>query len=137
MDWTECKKRNIVKESSVDKNLISSLVRSSERKLATDKFAPLNEVTASTKIANNYDSMREVLEALSVSRGFKIYNHDCFVGFILEVLKTPSEANCFDKLRKIRNGINYYGKNVNVEDAKKIIKELNELRIKFLDSLNG
>ncbi|MCK5321480.1 hypothetical protein KAJ38_02785 [Candidatus Pacearchaeota archaeon] len=136
MDWSECKKRQIVKESSIDKNLISSLVQSSERKLATDKFAPLSEITASTKIANNYDSMREVLEALSISRGFKIYNHDCFVGFILEVLKTPSEANCFDKLRKIRNGINYYGKNVGVEDAKKIIKELNELRIKFLNRLN-
>ena len=136
MKWKECLDNKIAKESHADKELISSLIQSSERKLKTDEYAPLNEITASSKIANNYDSLREVLEALSISKGFKIYNHECFVGFILEVLSMPSEANRFDKLRKIRNGINYYGKNVDVGDAEKLLVEINEMRDKFLVIFN-
>jgi len=136
MKWDECLSRKIVKESRVDDELISSLIKSSERKLKTDKYAPLNEITASCKIANNYDSLREVLEAVSISKGFKIYNHECFAGFILEILEMPSEANTFDKLRKIRNGINYYGKDVLTKDAKNMIIEISELRDKFLRILN-
>jgi len=136
MKWDECLDRRIVKRGSVDGKLISSLLEASRRRLITDEFAPLNEITASTKVTNSYDSLREVLEAVSVSSGFKIYNHDCFVGFILEVLKLPKEANRFDKFRKIRNGVNYYGKNVDIVDAKGVIVEINELRIKLLGLLN-
>lgn len=136
MKWDECLSRKIVKESRVDDELISSLIKSSERKLKTDEYAPLNEITASCKIANNYDALREVLEAVSISKGFKIYNHECFVGFILEVLGMAGEANTFDKLRKIRNGVNYYGNDVLPEDAKNMIMEINELRDKFLGVLN-
>lgn len=136
MKWDECLSCGIVKEGRVDDELVSSLVKSSERKLKTDGYAPLNEITASCKIANNYDSLREVLEALSISKGFKIYNHECFTGFILEVLEMPNEANTFDKLRKIRNGINYYGKDFSIENANSIIIEIGELRDKFLGVLN-
>ena len=34
------------------------------------------------------------------------------------------EADKFDELRKIRNSINYYGKNVSKEEAEQIIKDL-------------
>ena len=135
MRWEECLRTRIAKESIIDKELISSLIESSKRKLKTDKYSPLNNITASTKIANNYDALREILEALSISKGFKIYNHECLTGFILEVLKMPSESNHFDKLKRIRNGINYYGKNISAEDAKKLLIEINELRNKFLITL--
>lgn len=41
------------------------------------------------------------------------------------------EADMFDELRKIRNGINYYGRKVNKEEAEKIINKLKMLISKF------
>ena len=81
MKWSECKNRRIVKKVEVDKELVSSLVGISNDRLVADGFVPLNDVTASIRVANNYDAMREILEAIAISKGFKIYNHDCFVGF--------------------------------------------------------
>lgn len=136
MKWSECRRMNIAKKCRVDEKLVFALIESSERMLATDKFAPLNEITASTKVANHYNALREVLSAIAISRGFKIYNHDCLVGFIVEVLKMPREANNFDRLRRIRNGINYLGKNIDVKGARGDIEDIERLRVKFLRVLD-
>jgi|SaaInlV_200m_DNA_2_1039689.scaffolds.fasta_scaffold06307_6 hypothetical protein len=137
MKWSECKKRRFVKKVGVDKKLISSLIKISEDRLDVDNYAPLNETTAPIKVVNSYESLREILEAVAISRGFKIYGHDCIAGFIAEVLKMPREANQFNKFRIIRNGVNYYGRSVKLLDSKVLIKEINEARIKFLKMLNG
>ena len=135
MKWSECKNRRIVKKVEVDKELVSSLVGISNDRLVADGFVPLNDVTASIRVANNYDAMREVLEAIAISKGFKIYNHDCFVGFIQEVLGMDREASRFDKFRKIRNSINYSGKHIGVSDAENLIGEILELRDKLMGLL--
>ena len=49
MDWKECKDRGFVKEASIDINLIKSLIKSSKKKLETNKRLELDETTASTK----------------------------------------------------------------------------------------
>jgi len=43
------------------------------------------------------------------------------------VLSLPRTAREFDRLRKIRNGINYYGDNVTIETAKKALKDVPEM----------
>jgi hypothetical protein len=74
-----------------------------------------------------FDALRGILEALSLKRGFKIYNHECYTAFISEILNMSREADIFDNLRKVRNGINYYGKNVSQEEAKSVIGDLIKL----------
>ncbi len=127
MDWEECRFKWLVKEVAADKNLIKSLMTSSSKKLYTQSLVKLDENTASSKISLTYDALRELLEALALSKGYKIYNHECYAGFLKEILNESSKADRFDSFRKIRNAINYYGRDVAVEEAEEIIRQMLEL----------
>jgi len=137
MDWVECKLKKFVKEVNVDDGLISSLISSSNKKLESAERLELDDVTAETKVCLLYDSLRETLEGLAVKKGYKIYNHECFTAFLKEILEEDFFSDEFDRFRKIRNGINYYGNVVSVEDAKKIIMEIKNLRRKIFDKYLG
>lgn len=128
MDWEECKDRGFVKEIKIDKNLINSLIKSSKNKLKSNEKLELDETTASTKVSVVYESLREILEAVAIKRGFKIYNHECFCAFLNEVCKDKFFSVEFNKFRRIRNQINYYGKEIPIKEAKVVIKEIIGLR---------
>ncbi len=133
MDWNECTHKRFIKETKIDKNLINSLIKSSENKLKSNERLELDSATASTKISITYDSLREVLEALAIEKGFKIYNHECFCAFLEEICNNKSFSLEFDKFRKIRNAVNYYGKDIPISEAATIIKDIILLRKKILD----
>jgi len=71
-----------------------------------------------------YEFLREALEALSIKKGYKIYNHDCYTAFLKEIAGKENMSLQFDRYRKIRNRINYYGKEIEPKDAEKIKKEI-------------
>ncbi len=129
MDFKECIKKRIVKEINEDKELIASLLKTSQNKLDSEEKLELNLVTSSSKISLLYDSLREILEALAIKNGYKIYNHECYVYFLKEILNESTKGDEFDELRKIRNSINYYGKEISLNDAKNTLNKLNKLRI--------
>lgn len=129
MDWKECVKERIAKEAKEDKNLITSTREIAEIKIKS--AASLPEDLYIGKITLLYDALREHLEALALEHGYKIYNHECFTAFLKEILNRSTEADMFDKLRKIRNSINYYGRKVSYEEAKQIISDLHLLLNKF------
>ena len=83
------------------------------------------------KISLLYDALREYLECIALEHGYKIYNHECYSAFLKEIMNLSKEANLFDSLRKIRNNINYYGRDVSKEEAERIISDLKELIGKF------
>ncbi len=124
MDWIECNKKLLVKNIKVDKNLISSLVKSSSKRLSSQALLELDDLTATSKISLTYEALRELLEALAVSKGFKIYNHECYTAFLKEKLSKFDLAKEFDTFRKIRNAINYYGKDLTTEEAKEILTNM-------------
>lgn len=129
MDWKECLKQRIVKKTKEDKNLAKSLLETAEIKLkSADSLA--DEFFIS-KISLLYDSLREILEALAIKKGFKIYNHECYVAFLKEIIGLSREADIFNDLRKTRNDINYYGKKLEKEEAEVIIGKLKNLISKF------
>lgn len=132
MDWEECNNKRLVKRISVDINLIDSLRTSSEKRLESANRLNLDETTATSIISLCYEALRELLEALSIKKGFKIYNHECYCAFLKEVIKEENFAILFDKFRKIRNGINYYGKDLSPEDAKHLKSEIVELTKKVV-----
>ena len=127
MDWTECKKKGFVKNIKLDLNLISALEKQSKNKLISSKMIELNETTASSKVSLAYDSLRKLLEALAIKKGFKIYNHECYCSFLKEIIKDSLLGSHFDDLRIIRNKINYYGEDLSIEEAKQILKEIEEI----------
>ena len=133
MDWIECKLKRFVKEVEKDINLINALLSSSKNKFQSNEKLILDEITASTKIIIIYDSLREVLEALAIKRGFKIYNHECFTGFLYEVCNDKVSSFEFDKFRRLRNQINYYVKKISLDDAKVILEQISLLRQRILN----
>lgn len=126
MDWIECTTKGFVKPVKIDAHLINSLIISSDKKLYSGNLLFLDDKTASSKISLIYDSLRELLEALALMRGYKVYNHDCYCAFLKEIMNKSSLGNTFDGFRKIRNSVNYYGKDINADEAGFLIKEMNE-----------
>jgi len=90
--------------------------------MASQELLPLNEITTASKISLAYDSLREVLEALAIKRGFRVYNHECYVAFLKEIMRDSFLGEDFDEIRKLRNEINYYGKDVALGECVRIIK---------------
>ncbi len=128
MDWKECNYKRFVKETSIDHPLISSLMVASKKKLDSASRLELDETTSVTKIGILYDSLRGVLEALALMKGFKVYNHECFSAFLNEICKEKSLSMDFDRFRKLRNQITYYGKDLPPQEAKIIIAQIIALR---------
>ena len=89
------------------------------------------------KICLFYDGLRGLLETIALKKGYKVYNHECYTSFIREVLSMSREASIFDNLRRVRNGINYYGQNVTKEESEQVIKELLELIKKFKELIEN
>ena len=129
MDWRECIKKRIAKSVKVDRNLIKSAREIANIKIKSAEALPKEFFIG--KITLLYDALREYLECIALEKSYKIYNHECYTAFLREVLKMSQDAEIFDELRKIRNGINYYGRNVSKEEAEKIISDLNFLIKKF------
>jgi len=132
MDFEECLKKRIAKEVGEDIELINSLLKTSKNKLDSEGKLELDEITSGSKISLLYDPLRELLKALALKNGFKIYNHECYTYFLKEVINESVKAEEFDDLRKIRNSINYYGTAVSLDEAKELIERIKKLRGEIL-----
>ena len=58
---------------------------------------------------NYYEALRQILEAMSLQEGYKVLSHEAYTSYLKEKGEV-SLAEKFDRLRKLRNGANYYGK---------------------------
>ena len=128
MDWEECCNKRIVKEVKPDSDMVSSLVKSSRNKLESEAKLPMNDVTAASKLSLAYDSLRELLEALTLTKGYKVYNHDCYTAFLKEIIGDSTKGDEFNEIRKTRNAVNYYAETLTTEEASNIIENIKTLR---------
>ena len=135
MDWKDCIKKRIAKAVGIDLDLIESLTKTSYNKLLSEEKLSLDSSTSGSKISLAYDSLRELLEALAIKKGFKIYNNECYTYFLKEVLEESIKGDEFDELRKIRNSINYYGKEILLDEAKEVLGRIKILRKEILNLL--
>jgi hypothetical protein len=127
IDWKGCIGTMQAKTVTPDTELINYLVDSSSNRRKTAKMIPLNETTKESVISLMYDSLRELLEALSIKEGFKIYNHECYTQFLISVVKDEELAREFDSARLLRNRLNYYGRKIPLNDAKYRIISIDKL----------
>ncbi len=114
-------KKGQIRRATKDIALAKSLVNGAENDVSFLKTIELNEISARKVMTNYYDVLRSILEAIAILDGYKIYAHEAFTDY----LKEKGDATIaikFDRLRKIRNGINYYGKSISVEEVKENIK---------------
>ncbi|MBU0459337.1 MAG: hypothetical protein KJ597_01815 [Nanoarchaeota archaeon] len=131
MDWQECCRKRITKDVQVDEAMITALQKASKNKLESSQQLPLNLTTAASKLSLAYESLRELLEALALQRGYKIYNHECYTAFLKEIVQESYWGDEFDELRKARNAVNYYGKDISPEEAKELLSKIKTLRTKI------
>lgn len=131
MDWQECCNKRIVKEASKDSNKISSIQEIVEEKYKA--AIHMEDEYYYAKIPLLYDILRELLECIALEQGFKIYNPECYVAFLKEIIHQSSLGDEFNTFRLLRNGINYYGKKITPPEAVETIKQM----IEFIKVIKG
>ncbi len=136
MRWEDCNDNKKVRKASPDESLIKSLLEMSANKIKVISSLPLNETTASVVLVEYYEALREVAEAIASKNGFKVYSHECLTSMLQYLVREEIIAQKFDRFRKLRNGINYYGKPASLEEARRAVKEIpsviDELKTKHL-----
>jgi len=134
-DWKSCMDSLTAKRIRPDKGKIKSLLKSSGSKLESEGRLEMDDVTATSKFSLAYESLRESLEALAIKKGYKIYNHECYTYFLKEIIRESEKGDEFDSIRKIRNAVNYYGKELKPKQAEDLIKRIRNLRSFVLNIL--
>ena len=113
----------------------SSIFKSSIQAIETAKIIQLNENTLKSIFRELYEGLREYCEAIGYLRGYKFLDHESIGYFLRDVIKEQSASKKFDRYRKLRNGINYYGENIDIETVKEAIIEIPRL-IKELEKFS-
>ncbi|MBI3190539.1 hypothetical protein HYZ41_02445 [archaeon] len=98
IDWKSCLDTLTAKDVKPDEDMIKSLIKMSKNKLLSEEKLEMSDVTAASKLSLAYDSLRELLEALALKKGYKIYNHECFTAFLKEVIKQSDKGDEFDDI---------------------------------------
>ncbi len=124
-------KTGFVKKVPIDSARAKSLIKSSEQALGTAKIIPLKEETLKTIFRELYESLRQYCEAIGYLKGYKFLNHESITSFIDEILNGKELSLKFDRYRKLRNGINYYGNEIEYATIQTALKEIPELIIKL------
>ena len=132
MDLNECYKNGFIKKTEINIELIKSLIEMSDIKEITVNSARLDKINISAYISMAYESLREILESLCISKGYKVLSHQCLGELLREIIKEFDFVG-FDRWRYIRNGINYYGTKVDFEQGKEIIRKMFNMKKDILN----
>jgi len=117
-------KNGFIKIVPKDNVRAKSLIKSSKHALNTAKIIPCKEETLKTIFRELYEALRQYCEAIGYLKGYKFLNHESITAFIDEILKEKEISLMFDRYRKLRNGINYYGNSIEILTVKKALKEI-------------
>jgi hypothetical protein len=127
MKFEDALNQGIVKKVPIDILRSKSLVKSSEQAIHTAKIIPLQETTLKTIFRELYEGLREYCEAIGFAKGYKFSDHESITSFLSEILNENAIALKFDRYRKLRNGINYYGNSIEENTAKEALKDIPDL----------
>ncbi len=128
-------KTGAVKKQSVDMNLAKATRKESSERLLMAKSI-LQTQKAKYALENAYESIREDIDAILFSEGFKSFSHEATVAYLLKLGFSITDTTKVDRLRKLRNGIKYYGEDVDYKEAldalkiaDSVLKKLKEKKI--------
>jgi len=123
MDLDECFRKELIKKAKIDEDLIKSLIEMANINEATVRNAKIDGINISSYVSLAYDSLREVLEAICISKGYKVLSHICIAELLKELFE-DFDYDEFDRLRYIRNSINYYGTKIEFKQGKEIVNKI-------------
>ena len=125
--FNESIEQGYVKIINPDRIKAKSLIKSAEEAIYSAKKIPFEANTLKSIIRELYEGLRQFCEAIGYLKSFKFLSHEAITYFIEEILNEPKLSAKFDRYRKIRNGINYYGDDVSEETVKEALTEIPEL----------
>ena len=114
-------KKGDVKRQSPNKNLAYSTFRESLERISFAKQL-LHQAKPKYVLENAYESMREAADAVLYLRGFKSFSHEASILYLFKEGFNEQDIMEFDRFRRIRNGIKYYGKDCDKLDAEQAIQ---------------
>jgi len=132
MELNECFQKGLIKKTEINEELIKSLIEMSNIKEMTVKKASIDNINISAYVSLAYDSLREAFEAICISKGYKVLSHIC-IGELLKDLFKDFDYEEFDRIRWIRNSINYYGIKVEFKQGKEIINKIFVMKRKVVE----
>ncbi len=110
-----------------DKLKAMSLVRASEEAIKTARKITKSEESYKSIVRELYEGLRQYCEAIGFLHGYKFMSHETITYFLDEILGEKIISAKFDRYRKIRNRINYYGDDVPLEIINGALKEIPEI----------
>ena len=116
-----------VKKIVPNKLRASSLFKSSIQAIETAKIIKLNPNALKSILRELYEGLREYCEGIGYLKGYKFLDHESITYFLKDILKEENISKKFDRYRKLRNGINYYGEDIDIETIKGAIIEIPKL----------
>lgn len=123
MKFNDFINKGIVKKISKDIFLAKTILKTSKKDMAFLNSIQLNEESSRKLTTNYYDCLRSIIEAIAYKEGFKVYSHEALTYFLKEINEELISIK-FDRLRKIRNSINYYGEDISINETKDNIFEI-------------
>ncbi len=137
MNFEDFIKTDEVKHQSSDKNLAESLKKESQDRVDFIRRLIKNSENPKYIVENIYDLLKELIEAKLAIEGFKSYSHEATIIYLRKFKEfTDSEIRFFDELRKVRNKLKYYGKNIEKDKANKVVEFMEEILPKLKNLLN-
>ncbi|MBU2637565.1 MAG: hypothetical protein KJ955_01185 [Nanoarchaeota archaeon] len=124
-----------VREAIKDTALARSLADTADSDLRFISNLQITPDSARKITANYYDILRSLIEAVAVLKGLKIYSHEGFTAFLRDEGRMKI-AEKFDRFRRIRNGIEYFGNTVSIEKARQNEEDMKELIAIFRNMLS-
>lgn len=103
-----------------------SLIKSADEAILSVKELNIKDTNLKTILRELYEGLRQYYEAIGYIQGYKFLSHEVITYFIKEKLEEENLSIIFDHYRKIRNSINYYGKDISKETVEKALKEIPE-----------
>ncbi|MFH1801926.1 MAG: hypothetical protein ABH864_00575 [archaeon] len=127
MDFENSVKAGYAKVVETNLNRAKSLVRSAEQAIETAKQIPLKETSLKSVFRELYEGLRQYCEAIGFIKGYKFESHEVITYFLKDVLNEGKISERFDRYRKLRNGVNYYGNEIDVSTVKDAMVEVSEI----------
>jgi len=127
------RKTGIVKKQKPDISRAKSLIEESDKRKkflenVLDKIG-LNEINANYISEGVYDIVIGLIRAKMLVDGFSASGHSAHaaeISYMRFMDFSESEINIMDRLRKFRNKVKYYGKQLTIEYAQNMLKILDK-----------
>ena len=109
------------------------MVKTAKHRIAFLERFRLNEGNANFVFEGYYTSTAEILHAILLSIGFEVRNHICLCFYLRDVLGQDALLRAFDDCRYKRNGLVYYGEEMDFAVAEQAVGAIRRLAGSLFD----